>query len=220
MKDKKEIRVKTKEVYNLLKEMIYIGKLAPGNKININQLSREFNISSIPLREALSRLHADNLVILEPNRGYKVSDILNKKQFENLMETRILMEVFAVRKMIRYNNLSFVDDLERITKEMKRMKIGESEEKIIEYYRLDKEFHHLLIKGADNDVLYESYERTNCHLHMARFFLKGYLGQNEAVIEHNEIIEGIRTRDIYRAEAAITTHIQDSGERISRNILT
>jgi DNA-binding GntR family transcriptional regulator len=50
----------TEYVYNLLKEKIFEWDLSPGQKINISHLTREINISAIPLREALSRLNSEN----------------------------------------------------------------------------------------------------------------------------------------------------------------
>src|SRR5437763_1037697 len=92
MSKEKERGVTTEHIYSLLKEKIFEWKLAPGEKINIEQLAKEFNTSAIPIREALSRLHSEKLVILEPYKGYRVSGILDEKKMADMLESRILIE--------------------------------------------------------------------------------------------------------------------------------
>ncbi|MGG0792234.1 GntR family transcriptional regulator [Peribacillus simplex] len=108
----------TEYVYNLLKEKIFEWDLSPGQKINISHLTREINISAIPLREALSRLNSENLVILEPNKGYRVSDILDTENMAKMLEARILLETHAVRNIIRLNNVSVTEEMAALTDEM------------------------------------------------------------------------------------------------------
>ncbi|AYE53701.1 GntR family transcriptional regulator (plasmid) [Priestia megaterium NCT-2] len=208
----------TEYVYNLLKEMIVQWRLSPGEKINISHLTREINISAIPLREALSRLHSEKLVILEPNKGYRVSDILDNDNMIKMLEARILMETHAVRDIIRNNHISVTEKMAQLTEQMSSMVIGSSYKKVLEFTHLDEQFHYTLLNAAGNPFLSEAYEGMHCHLHIARFYhVKGKVDQKQAPAEHMEIIEAIRTRDIYRAEMAIINHIQDSGHRLLDN---
>lgn len=205
----------TEFVYNLLKEMIFEWRLSPGQKINISHLTREINISAIPLREALSRLNSEKLVVLEPNKGYYVSDILNAEHMEKMLEARILFETHAVRNLIRSNNLSVTEEMSRLTEQMFSINIGPTNNKILDFTNLDQQFHHLIIKAGGNSFLSEAYEGLHCHLHIGRFYhVRGEVDQTEAPSEHLEIIEAIKTRDVYRAEHAISSHIQDSINRL------
>lgn len=119
----------TEYVYNLLKEKIFEWDLSPGQKINISHLTREINISAIPLREALSRLNSENLVILEPNKGYRVSDILDTENMAKMLEARILLETHAVRNIIRLNNVSVTEEMAALTDEMFSTNTGASNKK-------------------------------------------------------------------------------------------
>ena len=62
-------------VYEILKREIVLGKLKPGEPINIAVLSTKLNISSAPLREALNMLSRDGLVTLNPRKHAAVSEI-------------------------------------------------------------------------------------------------------------------------------------------------
>ncbi|WHY67303.1 GntR family transcriptional regulator [Neobacillus sp. SuZ13] len=205
----------TEYVYNLLKEMIFEWRLSPGQKINISHLTREINISAIPLREALSRLNSENLVILEPNKGYRVSDILDAENMAKMLEARILLETHAVRNIIRSNHLSVTEEMSRLTELMFTINSGSSNNKILDFTHLDQLFHLLIMNAGGNSFLCEAYKGMHCHLHIGRFYhVKGEVDQKEAPAEHLEIIEAIRTRDVYRAEAAISGHIEDSIVRL------
>src|SRR5690242_2676186 len=67
--------VLTQEIYNLLKEQILSHTLPPGDKINIDQIARDLDVSNIPIREALSRLTADGFVRMVPFKGMFVTEI-------------------------------------------------------------------------------------------------------------------------------------------------
>ncbi|MDW0117477.1 GntR family transcriptional regulator [Sporosarcina thermotolerans] len=204
----------TEFVYNLLKKMIFEWSLTPGQKINISHLTREFNVSAIPLREALSRLSSEKLVILEPNKGYSVSGILDEESITKMLEARILLETHAIRNIIRSNNLGVIEELSELTEQMFSVS-GSINKKILDFTHLDQEFHRSILKAGENSFLLEAYEGMHCHLHIGRFYhIKGELDQKDAPTEHLEIIEAIRTRDVYKAEQILTNHIQDSTNRL------
>ncbi|HUG29286.1 MAG TPA: GntR family transcriptional regulator, partial [Candidatus Limnocylindria bacterium] len=57
------------EVARHLREAIIKRAVAPGERLNEAKLTREFNLSRSPLREAFRILEAEGLVMLEPHRG-------------------------------------------------------------------------------------------------------------------------------------------------------
>src|SRR5690625_69577 len=175
-------------VYELLKQMIFDWRLTPGEKINISHLSRELDVSPIPLREALSRLHSTKLVVLEPNKGYKVSDILDNRKMQQLMEARILIEKHAIVNVIRNNYLHIIDKLKQCTVQMSELRIEDSYEKVLRFVYLDQQFHREILKAAQNDFLLKAYEGMYSHFHIARFYrVRGGVDQREATSEHFDI---------------------------------
>ncbi len=58
------------ETYSRIREMLLTHEIAPGERINIDALARDLDVSQTPVREALARLESDDLVIKEPLRGY------------------------------------------------------------------------------------------------------------------------------------------------------
>lgn len=209
---------KTEYVYNLLKEMIFGWRLAPGQKINISNLTREINVSAIPCREALSRLHSEKLVIFEPNKGYRVSEILSRRQMLEMSEARTLLELQAVRNLIRMNAIHVVEPLLELTEAMKRVDTKSSYKEILKFVHFDQQFHQKLVESGGNTFLLEAYKGMHCHFHIARFYhVRGAVDQTDATDEHMEIIEAIKTRDIYRAEEAVNNHIRFVTQRLLRD---
>ncbi|WP_394234097.1 GntR family transcriptional regulator [Niallia oryzisoli] len=214
----------TELLYNLLKEKIFDRSLSPGQKINISNLTKEFKVSAIPLREALSRLSSEKLVILEPNKGYRVSDTLDTNSMTKMLEARTLLEIHSIRDIIRNNHLSVTEELSRLTQQMYSIDPGPINKQILDFTYLDEQFHLSIMRAGGNPFLIEAYEGMHIHLHIGRFYhVRGQLDKTLAPSEHLEIIEAIKTRDVYRAEQAITNHIQDSINRLLErkdNLLT
>lgn len=212
---KKERGVAGEYVYDIIKGMILGWDLAPGQKININSLSKEINISPIPLREALSRLHSEKLVGFEPNKGYRVSDILDDKSMSDLLEARLLIELYAIRTVIQFNRLYILEELRELNEQLSSPKESVFQEEFLEFSNLDRAFHLTIIRAADNPFLLEAYEGMHIHFHQARFYhIRGGIDRHEGVEEHLEIIESIQTRDVYRAELAVTNHIKGAKNRL------
>lgn len=60
---------KAEQSYEILKERIMDGTFGPGHRLVIDQLAREYKISSVPWRESLRRLEAEGWVEIVPNVG-------------------------------------------------------------------------------------------------------------------------------------------------------
>jgi len=215
MNKEKEKGVTTEYIYNLLKEQIFEWTLSPGQKINIDHLSKELNISPIPLREVLSRFHSEKLVIFEPYKGYRVSGILDDQSMTEMLEVRVLIETHAIQNIIRCNRLHILEKMSRLNEQISSIQMGSSYKEVLEFNQLDHLFHLTMVEATQNSFLIDAYGGMHCHLHIARFYhVRGEVDQREAAAEHAEIWEAIRFRDIYRAEEAVKRHIWDAKNRL------
>ena|SRR5690625_3060357 len=207
----------TNNIYELLKEMIFDWRLSPGEKINVSSLARKLNISPIPLREALSRFHSTKLVLFEPNKGYRVSEILHNDEMLQLMKARNLIEQYAITQVIRNNQLDIVETLQHITERMIGLNVKNSYKEVLKFVHLDSQFHSTIIDKAYNTFLSEAYFGMYSHLHIARFYrARGGVDQDEATDEHWKIIDAIKKRDIFKAKLSVEKHIKDAKNRLLR----
>ena len=92
-------RTLTSAIYARLRADILGGRLRPSEKLLIAPLGRRFDVSLAAVREALSRLVADGLVVAEDQRGFRVSP-LSLADLNDVTNTRIELECLALRRSI------------------------------------------------------------------------------------------------------------------------
>jgi DNA-binding GntR family transcriptional regulator len=88
------------EVYRRLKDYILSCILSPPERLHLTQLSRHFGVSITPIREALIRLSAEQLVDLKPGRGFFYRDFIPREQIQ-LGETLLTLLRHALEQRAR-----------------------------------------------------------------------------------------------------------------------
>lgn len=83
--------------YLAIREGIIAGEYAPGSRLRERELSAEHEVSRVPIREALSLLEAEGLVITQPRRGAVVRQ-LTLEDIDELFDVRTSLEVLAARQ--------------------------------------------------------------------------------------------------------------------------
>src|SRR3954452_4463078 len=83
------------DIYDVLRARILEHSMQPGDRVNIDALARELEVSQTPIREALARLESDGLVRKRPLVGYTVSPLLTRAEFTRMFEMRLLLECAA-----------------------------------------------------------------------------------------------------------------------------
>jgi DNA-binding GntR family transcriptional regulator len=198
-------------VYEALKERILDQVVAPGDRLNIDALAAELNVSPTPVREALARLGAERLVSFTPFKGYTVSPLLTPRELADLMYVRRLLETDAARQAaVRIGLL----DLRALARILADMDSEQPQPRFREYRlfsHLDQKFHELLVAAADNKVLLETYQSLNIHVQAARYFHeRGAVGVGDSMVEHHAIVEALRTHDPETAAHAVSLHIDNA----------
>src|ERR1700758_2110404 len=79
-----------------LREKILTGELREGEQLRQDAIASEFQISRIPVREALSHLAAEGLITIVANRGAVVSS-LSPDEIMEMFETRAALECYMLR---------------------------------------------------------------------------------------------------------------------------
>ncbi|WP_411112016.1 GntR family transcriptional regulator [Streptomyces sp. c-19] len=102
-----------------LRRAITSGELRPGGQIRQDALAARFEVSRVPLREALKSLEAEGLVVHHIHRGYFVAE-LSLDDLEEIYRIRELLETEAVRMAVARMPDGTVATLERIQREVER----------------------------------------------------------------------------------------------------
>jgi DNA-binding GntR family transcriptional regulator len=88
------------QIHHRLRAEILTGRLIPGARIRMNDVAEEHEVSMGAVREALSRLAAEHMVIAAAQRGYTVAT-LSVSELTDLTNTRIAIEQLCLRGAIR-----------------------------------------------------------------------------------------------------------------------
>lgn len=200
------------EVYNSIYGQLMSQAIQPGAKISIDNLGRELGVSQTPIREALSRLEAQGLVVKAHRGGYNAAAQMDVERFDNLRELRILLEPVTARKAAVRITDEQLNELRLIAKKM-QSKSGPSG--YGEFARLDQQFHDVIAQTSGNVLIAEMLTKLHSHMHLFRLF-HHQKATTESIAEHAVLIEALADHDPIRAEAAMRTHIERAFQRFSQ----
>lgn len=207
--------VLTDEIYVLLKEQILNHHIAPGDKINIDQLARELEVSNIPIREALSRLTAEGLVNMVPFKGMYATE-MSLQEFDEIFEIRVELECLAIRKAAPNIPDSLLVDLKADMKRWSNRKPTEIIEKINLIAEMNQSLHGLILDYCANHSLKNLI--TMYIQRIQRYLSVIQKGMDQQVIEeewneHMLVVSCLAARNVEEAEQALLQHLSNSHVR-------
>ncbi len=196
------------QTYTKLKNMIYCGRLRPGQRLLEVDLSRSLSISRIPLRECLVRLESEGLVRRVPHSATFVEDFSPIDILE-MYSMRLVLEPLAARLAALQLNSPLVRRLFQLCDQMTRDTEAENWAKLD---RTDYQFHHTIVRASGHQRLIRGYE--NCHIKITGF-RAGYAhlktsSPNATAREHLRIVRCIERGDPGGAQKATYNHVSNA----------
>lgn len=201
-------------VYDSIYHRLMSLDVPPGARIPIDVIARELNVSQTPVREALTRLEREGLVRKEHLIGYSAAPQLTRKQFEDLYAFRLLLEPEGARLAALNMTPELLRQLEDAAADM-----GHGEPPVdrttrySRFARADAHFHDEIMKIAGNDVLRSALFSRHIQIHIFRLMFHTRVTQ-EALEEHEGLLEAFRAGDAEAARQAMFEHIERSRERL------
>ena len=204
-------------VYDLLREDLLSGQLAPSRKLQMRFLMETYQTGQTPLREALNRLTADGLVEVREQRGFYVKDI-SRAELAELTKTRCWVEGLALRESMVASTPQWEEQLvlaqHRLSRVPRSLSATEFENNP-EWEKLHRIYHHTLIGNCASqsliafcgqlaDQLYR-YRR----LSIRKAFPSRHIGD-----EHAAIVEAVLSGDADLAVQLLTRHYQQTADVI------
>ena len=203
------------KVYQILRDQILTGQLAPGSPLLVIELAEKLGVSRTPVKDALNRLSAEGLVEDIPRKGYFAAKI-DVADIIDMFDARLMIETAAVERGITLLTPAESEEMRRLLHEMEQC-IGE-QGVFIDYPRfveMDSQFHQTIVGTAKNRHLSEIHRRLSIHLHICRLHFATQVGHRrsaETLREHEAIIEAFSNRDL----AALTKALKEHVESVSR----
>lgn len=148
---------------------IIAGKLPPGARLRIALMRSSYGIGATPLREALSRLVSERLVVSMDRRGFAVAPI-SLQELRNLTDLRKLLEKEALRQSLVNGDEKWeahvVATGYRLGKLHVRLQSGDLSE-IEEWETLNQDFHEALVSACDSPLLLHF--RRTVYMYLKRY---------------------------------------------------
>src|SRR5215210_9138499 len=92
--------------YRRMRADIIFGRLAPGEKLKLDRVSRSYGTSVSTMRELLNRLGSEGLIVAEGQRGFEVAPV-SPEGFRELAGLRQLLECHAMEESFAAGNLDW-----------------------------------------------------------------------------------------------------------------
>ncbi|VDG77185.1 transcriptional regulator, GntR family [Actinobaculum suis] len=204
------------KVYDELLKLLIAGRFAPGDSLSIDGLSRVFGISQTPVREALVEVERTGLVRREARRGYRVAEQLTKKEVNDLVETRLLLEIPAAKKALNSEGPLIADLNEALKAHRETVDLMEKYgddadlELILRYFDADWKFHEVILHHADNRYLEAAVNSLSFQVHRMRQAVgSGVSDGRYAVKEHARIVKAFESGNESAVADAMCTHLQN-----------
>jgi DNA-binding GntR family transcriptional regulator len=205
-------------IYHWLREQILIGELVPGAEIRQELLARQFGTSRVPIREALSRLQAEGLIILRPRRGFAVTS-LNQAEIIEIFELRMAVEEHAMRIATKERTQTDVNEVEALVEAMETPAEAPSLRYLQQWMSTNRLFHTRLIECAHrkrlSEVALNLRDAIEPYMRIEANFNRqvGY-----ANVEHRKIFEAFKRKDTEAAAQISRKHCESTLKRLLANI--
>lgn len=188
-------------ILKFIRDSIADGSLDEGEPIRQDDVARMFNVSKIPVREALKRLEAEGLVEFQRNKGAIVTSV-SEPEIAQIFETRAILESNAIRLSVPHMTLETFTDAEAFCNAFAR------ETDVAQWSALNWQFHSRLYLDGQRPFLVSTIRSVNDRLERyLRIQLALSHGQGTADREHRQILTACRAGDAKKAGKLVYDHI-------------
>ncbi len=201
-----EFRFLSENAYEIIKEAIIDLKFAPGEKLNLANITDELGISTTPVREAINRLMQEGFVVNIPFKGAFVSNV-DEKMVRQLAELRELLEVAAIKRTVMEFTASDVKAGEELIEKLEK---AYKKNDVTSYVEYSMQFHSMFIDRCGNELMANVLRGFTDHVKRIAFLALRKLGKISPFIEdYKSILEGARNRDPEEAGRRLLDHLRN-----------
>lgn len=201
------MRAAAEQAVQTLRRQILSGSIPPGAHLRAADLAERLNVSRTPIREALSRLCAEGLVELQPNRGARVASWTDD-QLREIFELRLRLEPYAVRQAVPRLTPVQHGQLEGLANEMLRIGRPGRGQRLDDLVELNRKFHDQFVTAAAmpqlSDAIRAVTHRAVVH---QNFHDYGAAALTRSLHHHQELAAAARAGDADWAEAIMRAHL-------------
>lgn len=204
-------RTLSEDAYQFIRAEILSCRLVPGSKLKINVFCERLDVSLGAVREALSKLSSEGLVLAEAQRGFRVAPV-SRDELIDLTQTRIEIECLCLAQAIQNGDIAWESHIVASFHSLSRIEEsqpGDNARLSEAWAQAHGEFHTALVAACQSPVklrirksLYEQTERYR------RLSFPTGLGRRDLNMEHKAIMDAALARKPERACEAMNQHLR------------
>lgn len=205
-------------VYRQLRDAILNGVFTPGQMLRQEEVASRLGVSRSPLREALPRLEAEGMVVLQPRRGYAVAT-LDPEEISEAFDLRALLETELAQRSMARRNEADIARVYGIISEMAGLASATSDAEVARWFELNLNFHNALLLPARSPQHMRALENLRGSIEAyirTEVRLTGDLAQAQQ--EHSQMAQAFVNGDTSTFLALTREHSQHTRDRLLEGI--
>jgi len=193
--------------YRRIRTDIIFSKLKPGQKLRLESMREDYGVSISTLREILSRLSSEGLVLAEARRGFEVAGI-SAADLKELAALRLLLECPALEQSFARGDMEWEGRVVSAHHKLAATErhLGSKQRNPRLWKQYDGEFHHALISNCGSRLLLDTHSAVFDRYFRFQILLLNYRG-DEPVHQHRQLLECALARDAAHAKAILVEHV-------------
>jgi DNA-binding GntR family transcriptional regulator len=196
-------------VFRELQHNIVSGRLIPGQRIFIENISRRMGVSAIPVREAFAMLEANGFINSDKKRGYLVNE-LSESSLREILKIRLLLECAAGEQAAQCRSEQAISRLKEIQGRYVAARTTNDFEALL---KTNKEFHHAIYREAGMPILKSHIDRLWDKVSPYYHIMFRQVEKPNPVVGihyHQRMIDAIRDHNPREMRRWIKTDLSDS----------
>jgi DNA-binding GntR family transcriptional regulator len=207
------------DVYEALRADVLLGRRLPGARIQLRDLADEHGVSLSVVREAVTRLASEDLVVATPQRGFRVRS-LSLEDLRDLTWVRIQIETLALRQSIANGDVDWEADLvsahHRLAGTPTQLEDGTPN---VGWMAVHGAYHTALCAAARSPTLErirrQLFDASELYRYWSATLPAGTVTvRRHADEEHRDICEAALARDADRAVELMTAHLNATARQL------
>ncbi|MDQ0391971.1 GntR family transcriptional regulator [Labrys monachus] len=196
------------QIYQLVRSLIIIGQLRPGQPVNEIEIAEQLGVSRTPVREAVKRISDEGLINVFAQNGTFVTEI-SRKALEEAYIIRNALEMESVRRaagqMTTREHEEALEDIIALheTAIMRR--------RFADAIRLDDQFHRYIAEINGLSMLWRAVDISKAQMDRGRYRALPSPGSGETtILQHRNILAALHAQDPQQAMEAMRLHLDTS----------
>jgi GntR family carbon starvation induced transcriptional regulator len=208
-------RSQTSAAYARLRRDILSGRFQPDEKLKITDLATALEVSPGAIREALSRLVPEQLVISRDQKGFVVAP-LSVEDLEDLTDLRCEIEAVALRRAVKRGGVGWESSILAAAHRLRRTEplYAADRTRNPEWAEHHQAFHAALVSACGSRRLLELHSQLYQQSERYRDLSLQIEGERNVVEEHQEIVDAALDRDADRLVDLTIQHLRETTSRI------